>query len=99
MARGRTVITIHKYKLGLTTQQQVTMPGDADLLSVQLQPVGGGVPILALWARVEDANVQRRRRIIMCGTGKTAPINARFISTVIDGAFVWHFFDGGEVAF
>jgi hypothetical protein len=93
------MITIHKYRIGIETHQQVPMPEGAQLLSVQKQPVGGVGHVFVLWARVDDAHVQVRRRIVMCGTGHPAPSNAPFIGTLIDGAFVWHFFDGGEAGF
>jgi hypothetical protein len=88
------VMMIHKYPLQYAADQDVTMPAHAEILDVQLQ---GNE--LQLWARVSTMNTPVKRRILMRGTGHEvpAPGEAKYISTVQEGRFVWHFFDEGQV--
>lgn len=86
------MLRVYKYPLSLVEDQFLTMPRRAELLDVQFQ---SGAYVL--WARVDDQYGQVSRRIFVCGTGHPAPPGP-YIATVQanGGAFVWHFFDGGE---
>ena len=81
---------IYKYELELKDEQVISLPADAEILSIQEQ--GGSI---CAWVRLDTQKPERDRKIIVCGTGR--PIAAKdmlFISTVQTGAMVWHFFEG-----
>lgn len=80
---------IYKFPLGLAQWQQVRMPQDAQILTIQMQ---GGKP--TLWARVDITRPPETYHIAMVGTGEeTNEEVGRYIATVQDGEFVWHFFE------
>lgn len=82
--------TIYKYQLEITDVQNVVMPKDAKILSVQVQ-----LGALCLWAAVETSNKPKSRNIWIYGTGNPAlgVMNKRHIGTVQDGPLVWHVFE------
>jgi len=81
--------TIYKYEIALTDSQALSLPADAQILSIQEQG-----NCLCAWARVDTCKPERDRTIICCGTGnKIEQDSMRFISTVQMGSFVWHFFE------
>ena len=90
--------TIWKFKLPIVQFSiDLRMPQAAELLSVQLSADG----IVYVWALVESDSAIVRRRMYIVGTGHAAPPevrSARHVGTVQDRCFVWHIFDGGEVA-
>jgi hypothetical protein len=89
-------MVIWKVSLAITDRQTVTMPKDANILSVQEQS-----GTLHLWAIVNPYAEQERRVIEIVGTGTPmADVDeedlARFhIATVQvrGGALVWHVFE------
>lgn len=86
-------MTVYKYVLALTDEQNVSMPQNAVFLSCQMQRGD-----ICLWALVEEKYPTEQRVIRIYGTGN--PISnpmwpGTFIATVQDRSFVWHVFDGG----
>lgn len=85
---------VYKYPLVLTATQHITLPKDAEILSVQQQ-----AGQLVLWAIIEQNNTMVKRQINIIGTGN--PFEGclgTFIGTLQAAIFVWHIFDGGEVS-
>jgi hypothetical protein len=85
--------TIYKYPLMLAGVQHVVMPHGASLMSVQVQNNS-----ICLWAYIETDNHPKTRRVLIVGTGHEVPPHLKFVGTVQHGAYVWHIFDGGELA-
>lgn len=82
--------TIWKFALALTGSQEIRMPENAQILSVQYQADN-----LVLWAIVNPAKPIVPRTIMIFGTGHLLPdLDLRnFIGTVQDGGLVWHVFE------
>lgn len=84
--------TIWKFLLLLTDSQSLSMPENAQLLSVQLQDGA-----ICLWALVNPDLPVESRTFEIHGTGK--PIHCdtgilrRYIGTVQQRPFVWHVFE------
>ena len=83
--------TIWKYKLQVIDKQEIEMPDNAELLTVQVQR---GVP--CLWVKVDPNIPTRTYGIATYGTGH--PIhqdNQKYIDTYIidEGALVFHVFE------
>lgn len=86
-------LSIWKFRLGVTREQEIEIPRDAKILTVQVQR---GHPVL--WAVVLTSNPIVRRRIVTYGTGHEVGWEAFgdvYIATyqLPDGT-VWHVFDG-----
>lgn len=79
---------IYKYPLLLVAEQALYMPAGAEFLSVQKQS-----GTICLWAAVDPQLLTEEAVIRMCGTGYAKP-EGKYIGTVQDEEFVWHFFDG-----
>ncbi len=83
---------IFKYPLAHTTTQQVEVPLDSVILTVQVQY---GTP--CLWAQVNDKNTNTEKRTIeIFGTGYPMSDDARqYIGTfqLADGQLVFHVFE------
>ena len=90
-------MTIWKYPLELTDEQQFRMPVGAKPLSVATQ---NGQ--LCLWALVDPSPYapKETRRFYLRGTGHPMDdaVDAAFIGTVMmhGGTLVFHVFDGGR---
>ena len=81
--------TIWKFPLELKGLQNISIPEGAEILNCAIQ--NGGV---FLWALVDPSLPLQRREIEMIGTGNQIPEEERrYISTIIDGALVWHIFE------
>lgn len=89
------MLTIYKYVINGEPGEafRVPMPGNAELLDVQMQH---GRPVL--WALVDtDQPVGEGCRFVVYGTG--APVNPalslKYVGTfqVNEGIFVWHLFE------
>lgn len=81
--------TIYKYPLQVTDYQEVQIPWDAQLLSVQVQ---NGTP--CLWALVETTRQKERVVIDIYGTGN--PIEADLHERDFIDTFQMH---GGSLVF
>ena len=84
---------IWKYTLATLDKNPtpVSMPALAEILHCDMK---NAYP--TLWALVNpDVDVMQERSILMLETGHETPSNRnlRHISTVLDGPFVWHFFE------
>ena len=81
---------VWKFPLEITRHvQSVQMPGGSQVLTVQMQ---GDVP--TLWALTFEGAPNIERRFRVAGTGWDLPAEQlRFIATIQDGGFVWHFFE------
>jgi hypothetical protein len=84
--------SIWKFQIAMVKSQQVTMPADARILSVQFQGLA-----LCLWVLVDpNESVRLPREIQIFGTGHPLPSYVhRYIGTVQqhDGRLVWHVFE------
>lgn len=82
---------IYKYRLDITDCQNILLPKDSALLSVKMQH-----GTMCLWALVDTSNPVEYQEFYVIGTGNPIPEkvikNANFLSTVLDGSFVWHVF-------
>jgi hypothetical protein len=85
---------IYKYTFQLEDVFSVSMPVDSRILKIGHQP-GYHKGIYSMWALVDVANEMYKRRFKVYGTGHDVdkPSSLRYIDTVIDGFYVWHFFE------
>lgn len=90
-------MTIWKYKLELTDEQDVEMPVNAQILCVQEQHGK-----IMLWAVVDETveALKLKHRIVIYGTGKPVDpkrdmtyIGTVQIDNVGEGTLVWHIFE------
>ena len=79
--------TIYKYTLD-SHDCTLQLPKGAEFLTVQLQ---NGIP--TLWALVNPMTVTEERHICIVGTGWDVEDNMKYITTYMDGYFVWHVFE------
>lgn len=75
---------IYKYDLVHT----IEMPKGAQILSIQMQ---GNQP--TLWALVDLSAPMEDRHFATVGTGWTVGEGFWYITTYMDGPFVWHVFE------
>jgi hypothetical protein len=86
-------MTIWKYPLAITDRQTITMPRNAQLLTVQTQEGS-----LVLWALVRPEETGVGREIAIYGTGNPMPpYPGEYVATFSShsNALVWHVFDLG----
>jgi hypothetical protein len=77
------------YKYELTSQDcTLKLPKGAEILTVKLQNT---TP--TLWALVDPEAELEARHICIVGTGWDVEDNMKYITTYIDGYFVWHIFE------
>jgi hypothetical protein len=79
--------TIYKYTLD-SHDCTLQLPKGAEILMVQLQ---NGIP--TLWALVNPMTVTEERHICIVGTGWDVEDTMKYITTYMDGYFVWHAFE------
>lgn len=80
--------TIHKFMLRITGVQEIELPRDARVLSLQMQR-----DIPCLWAEVDDMADQERVVVRMYGTGFELGPTGRYLGTVqFPDTTVWHFY-------
>lgn len=65
--------TIHKLSLNIRDEQEVLLPEDAEILTVQIQ---NGIP--CIWAIVDTKNDLKHRKIVTIGTGHEISNMGRF---------------------
>lgn len=84
---------IYKYELALKYKQDIELPMDYDVLSVQCQNNS-----IMLWAVVYPTAEKVPRRIYIFGTGEKLPDNFNeyirpgYLGTVQQDIYVWHIF-------
>jgi hypothetical protein len=77
------------YKYPLNSQDcTLKLPKGAEILTVKLH---GEFP--SLWALVDPKAELEARHICIVGTGWDVEDNMKYITTYIDGYFVWHVFE------
>jgi hypothetical protein len=79
--------TIYKYPLH-SKDCTLQLPKGAEILTVQLQN-----EIPTLWALVNPMTVTEERHICIVGTGWDVEDTMKYITTYMDGYFVWHAFE------
>ena len=80
--------TIYKYTLQVTDFQQISMPANSKMLSVQLQ---NGE--LVLWALIDKKNPSRFYIVEIFGTGHEVDTTRDYVGTVqYPMGLVWHVF-------
>jgi hypothetical protein len=79
--------TIYKYPLN-SHDCTLQLPKGAEILTVQLQN-----QIPTLWALVNPMTVTEERHICIVGTGWDVEDTMKYITTYMDGYFVWHAFE------
>jgi hypothetical protein len=79
--------TIYKYTLD-SQDCTLNLPKGAEILTVQLQN-----QIPTLWALVNPITVTEERHICIVGTGCQVEDTMKYITTYMDGYFVWHVFE------
>lgn len=86
-------MTIWKFDLKDLRVQIIGMPVGAKLLTVAMQH-----ETPRLWALVNDTGDIVNRRILTYGTGHAGATAGDYIGTyqLLEGALVFHVFDGGE---
>ena len=80
---------IYKYELEITDKQTISLPDDAEVLSIQEQQGA-----IYAWVRVDTDMPQCDRTFIVCGTGN--PIHQgqmKHLATIQKDYMVWHFFE------
>jgi len=50
-----------------------------------------------VWVEVNVTNLVALRDLRIYGTGHEIPEDSRHVGTCLDGEFVWHLYDGGQV--
>jgi hypothetical protein len=79
--------TIYKYTLD-SQDCTLNLPKGAEILTIKLQ---NNIP--TLWALVNPMTVTEERHICIVGTGWQVEDNMKYITTYMDGYFVWHVFE------
>lgn len=79
--------TIYKYTLD-SQDFTLNLPKGAEILTIKLQ---NNIP--TLWALVNPMTVTEERHICIVGTGWQVEDNMKYITTYMDGYFVWHVFE------
>ncbi len=79
--------TIYKYTLD-SQDCTLNLPKGAEILTIKLQ---NNVP--TLWALVNPMTVTEERHICIVGTGWQVEDTMKYITTYMDGYFVWHVFE------
>lgn len=83
------MITIYKYELELKGEQSLSLPADAEILSIQVQN-----GCICAWVKLDTEKPERTRTIAIYGTGQPGgPNSAQYIATLQMGSMVWHFFE------
>ena len=89
--------TIWKYPIIITDRQTITIPVDAEILTVALQD-----DIPCIWAMVDTEVPPEIRHIEIFGTGNPIPFergitNRKYIGSLHQNYFVWHVFENLEI--
>lgn len=82
--------TIHKARLSLALAQVLDLPVGAKILTVQDQ-----AGELTVWYECYPDRALAPKTIVLVGTGHGLPDThvLRYINTVQQGTFVWHFYE------
>lgn len=84
--------TVYKYRIGVKDVVTISLPKEAEILSIQMQSNE-----LYLWALVDTENALEDRYIEVFGTGQgiysDVGIERKYITTVQQSSYVWHIFE------
>ena len=84
--------TIYKYEIGISGEQELKMPDNAEIIKVARSGDGR----FYIWAFIDTDNLIVMRRLYVFGTGWPIPTEydlGYYIDTFFDGPFVWHLFE------
>lgn len=85
--------TIHKYPFKVTDKVSISMPADAEVLCVQVQPDTGP----CIWALVDREKPQCMKNFRVFGTGQPVEKEATrfYVGTfqLLEGTLVFHLFE------
>ena len=85
---------IWKYTIPVTDVVVIKVPEGARFLPFVASQAPG---TLSLWAEVDPASgPEERRTVLVIGTGNSAGDVGRYIGSALDGAFVWHVYEGRD---
>jgi hypothetical protein len=79
------MLTVWKFPLAITDQQQIEMPVGAEILHVEPQE-----KTLCLWARVDPDAPLEGRAFVITGTGNPVPEVVDHVGSAVVPPFVWH---------
>ena len=84
---------VWKYPLSMIRVQELELPANAHILTVQVQR-----ETPCIWALVDETMPLERRRIMIFGTGQPDEDLGKLINYIgtfqmLDGDFVWHVFE------
>lgn len=79
---------IYKYPFVITTLQALEVPELFKPLHAGLD--SSGTP--CIWAEVDADGPMKEIAVHVVGTGGYAPFGAQYISTLVQGRFVWHIY-------
>lgn len=88
-----TARTVWKCPITFATHTPTRMPAGSRLLWFDRDPTG----TLAVWIETTPGAPEVARDLHVVGTGHPVPEGATYVGTAIDGLFVWHLYDAGEV--
>ena len=83
-------MTIYKYKISLLDKQELILPKQAKILSVQVQ--NGSI---CIWALVDENLEKEKRQVLIIGTGENIEDDLfvyTYIGTIQQAPYVWHIF-------
>ena len=81
-------MTVWKYVLTMSDEQEVIMPVDAEILHVEMQGA-----VLCMWALVKADSKMKHRIFRIRGTGHHVDSNDIYIGTAVSDPYVWHVFE------
>lgn len=81
-----TTKTVWKYELKLIERQALMVPTIFEPLRLGKQGEN-----ICLWSLVILEDPQWKIGILCIGTGRPVPMNAKYIGSISDGPFEWHF--------
>jgi hypothetical protein len=89
---------IHRTQFHVADANLSLPAGAIRVLDVARQRTPGGAGWLEVWYETEDASLPWNIRLRVHATGDDLPEDrGRFVSTVVDGQYVWHVYVEGEV--
>jgi len=85
------MMKIYKYPLENKSVTVLELPRASEILHVGTDPLGH----VCVWARFAENNeaMTERRAICIVGTGQEHEADLRFLSTFVQGPYVWHAFE------
>lgn len=82
--------TIWKFPLGPDQPTIVSVPVDAKVVLVGIDPASGR---RAVWIELDDEQTMRDRAFKIHGTGGRISVGWQHVGSLIDGIYVWHIYE------